>query len=172
MLQKRENEPMRMTMLLPIAVLALAACANAPAQTPTAQSVTRVVSTTSFGMCMGYCQTRLEISEGQAVLTRDPHSGRGGASTTLPVQRFTTPVTAAEWQEIQRLAAAVDFDALPDVIGCPDCADGGAEGLAVEGATGAEGVSFDYGASLPAAQALLDRVRALRARLTPRDDSQ
>jgi len=145
--------------------LALAACAT-PARPP--ESVTRVVSTTSFGMCVGYCTTRLEISEGQAVLIREARGGRG-APQGLPDQRFARTLTAAEWVEIQRLAAQADLTAVPDVVGCPDCADGGAEGLTIEGASGSESVSLEFRADLPQAQPLLDRVRALRDRLMPRE---
>lgn len=144
--------------------LALAACASAPAA-PSGE-VTRVVSTTSFGMCVGYCTTRLEITEGQAVLIREARGGRG-APQNLPEQRYTAQLTPAEWQEIERLAASVDFDALPDTIGCPDCADGGAEGLTVESPSGAESVSLEFRASIPQAQPLLTRVRAIRDRLMP-----
>lgn len=157
---------MRVTMLLPLAALALAGCASAPALS--APSVTRVVSTTSFGMCVGYCMTRLEITEGQAVLIREARGGRG-APQNLPEQRYATQLTPSEWQEIQRLAANVDLDALPDTVGCPDCADGGAEGLTVEGPSGAESVSLEFRATIPQAQPLLDRVRALRERLMPRE---
>jgi hypothetical protein len=144
------------------AVLGLAACGN---ETMEASGVERVVSTTSFGMCMGYCSTRLEISEGQAVLVREG-GGRGGP--TLPAQRATATLDAREWQEIARLAAAAKYDGLPAVIGCPDCADGGAESLTVESPTGNKTVSFDHGAKIEALQPLLDRVRDLRAKLTPK----
>ncbi len=146
--------------------LALSACASAASQPA---GVTRVVSTTSFGMCVGYCTTRLEISEGQAVLIREARGGRGAPNPAQTPQRYSTPLTPSEWQEIQRLATNVDFDALPDTVGCPDCADGGAEGLTVEGSAGAESVSLEFRASIPEAQPLLDRVRALRERLTPRE---
>jgi len=147
--------------------LALTACASAAP--PSSGSVTRVVSTTSFGMCVGYCTTRLEVSEGQAVLIREARGGRGAPNPAQQPQRFTAQLTPTEWQEIQRLAANVDMDALPDVVGCPDCADGGAESLTIEGPGGAESVSFDYRASLPQAQQLLDRIRGLRDRLTPQE---
>lgn len=145
-----------------ISLAACASAASAPAQ------VTRVVSTTSFGMCVGYCITRLEITEGRAVLIREARGGRG-APRDLPEQRFTTQLTPTEWQDIKRLAANVDFDALPDTVGCPDCADGGAEGLSVERAAGAESVAVEFRASIPEAQPLLDRVRAIRDRLMPAD---
>jgi len=147
-----------------VAALGLAACgggAGAPS------GVARVVSTTSFGMCVGYCSTRLEISEGGAVLVRSARGGRGGAE--LPDQRFTQNLSAEEWGEIARLATEAQIDALPGTIGCPDCADGGAESLTIEraGAGGAKTITFEHGAAIGEAQGLLDRVRALRASLTP-----
>lgn len=85
----------------------------------------------------------------------------------LGSQRFSLPLSPSEWRDIQRLAASADFDALPDVVGCPDCEDGGAEELAIERAGRLEIVSFELDANLPPAQPLLDRVRAVRARFTP-----
>ena len=145
------------------AALGLAGCDDGAVK---ASGITRVVSTTSFGMCMGYCKTRLEITQGEAVLVREP-GGRGGA--TPPSQRFAEKLSRGQWQEIARLAEAARFDGLPAVIGCPDCADGGAESLTVMGADGSKTVSFDHGAKVEALQPLLDRVREVRARLTPRD---
>jgi hypothetical protein len=162
---------MPVTKLLPLTALAfalaLSACASSAATPPT--NVTRIVATTSFGMCVGYCTTRLEITEGEAVLIREARGGRGAPNPAPVPQRFSTPLTAAEWQEIQRLAAATDLTTVPDVVGCPDCADGGAEGLTIEGPSAAESVSLEFRAELPAAQPLLNRVRALRDRLTPQE---
>ena len=119
-------------------------------------------------MCIGYCTTRLELSEGQAVLIREPRGGRGGAiNHHAEPQRISRPLSDAEWRDIQRLAAQADLTAVPDVVGCPDCADGGAEGLTIESPAGAESVSLEYRADLPQAQALLNRVRALRDQMMP-----
>jgi hypothetical protein len=143
--------------------LALAACTtSAPASSP----VRQVVSTTSFGMCVGYCSTRLELSEAGAVLTRSSRGGRGGAS--LPDQRFEAELSAGEWQEISALAARTNLSGLPDTIGCPDCADGGAESLTIAGAS-ERTITFEHGATIAEVQPLLERVRALRERLTPRE---
>lgn len=142
------------------ALFSLAACTSAPAQGQS--EIRQIVSTTSFGMCVGYCTTRLEISEGQAVLIRDGRGGRGGAE--LPDQRFTATLTPSEWQELQRLAAGTDLSGLPATIGCPDCADDGAESLSINDAAP---TTFDFGATINEAQPLLQRVRALRERLTP-----
>lgn len=117
-------------------------------------------------MCVGYCSTRLEISEGHAVLIRQARGGRG-APQDLPDQRFTQALTAEEWQDFARLAAAAELEDLPAVIGCPDCADGGAESLTIERADTARTITFDHGAAIAEAQPLMDRVRALRARMAP-----
>ena len=143
------------------ASFALTACAATPS--PPQTEIRQIVSTTSFGMCVGYCTTRLEITEGQAVLVREARGGRG-APQNLPEQRFTTTLSAAEWQEISRLAANADLSALPDRIGCPDCADGGAETLTINGG---RTLTFDFRAPIAEAGPLLDRIRALRDRLTP-----
>lgn len=143
------------------AALSMAACDSG---TTAGGGVTQVVSTTSFGMCMGYCKTRLELSGGKAVLVREP-GGRG--APTLPVERKEEALNAQEWEEIARLATAAKIDGLPDVIGCPDCADGGAESLSIVGAGRSKTITFEHGAKVDEAQALLDRVRAIRARMTP-----
>ena len=148
--------------LAAVVALTLLGCGNGAEAT----SVQQVVSTTSFGMCVGYCSTRLEISEGQAVLTRTSRGGRGAQE--LPDQRFTQTLTPEEWADIARLAAAAKFDGLPPVIGCPDCADGGAESLTVTGGPASKTVSFEHGATVEQVQPLLDRVRTLRAKLMPK----
>ncbi|ANP47028.1 hypothetical protein [Candidatus Viadribacter manganicus] len=159
------SEMMSRAKLVLLAGFLLAACANAPA--PEAANVRQIVSTTSFGMCVGYCTTRLEISSGRAVLIREARGGRGGPQN-LPEQRLATVLTPDEWDAIERLAADTDLSGLPAVIGCPDCADGGAESLVIS-ADSERSVSFEYGAVIPQAAPLLERVRALRARLTPQE---
>jgi len=144
------------------AALSVSACG---ARTQAPAPVTQIVSTTSFGMCVGYCATRLEISEGQAILVREAHGRRGNQD--LPAQRITATLSLGEWQEIARLAAATNLDGFPPVIGCPDCADGGAESLTIVRLGGSKTISFDHGTAIKEAQPLLDRLRALRTKMTP-----
>jgi hypothetical protein len=146
------------------AALVLAACAGSPPPAPA--NIRQIVSTTSFGMCVGYCTTRLEISPGRAVLIREARGGRGGPQN-LPEQRFAAVLTPQEWDEIARLAENTDLTGLPAVIGCPDCADGGAESLTIAGEGQPRSISFEFNASIAQAGPLLERVRALRARLAP-----
>ncbi len=147
--------------------LLLASCASTPASQSNA-SVDRIVSTTSFGMCIGYCSTRLEISQNEAVLIRQARGGRGNPNN-LPDQRIAAPITSAEWEEIAALASATPLDTLPEVIGCPDCADGGAESLAIvrDGQGAPRTITFDFNGEVAGAGPLLERIRTIRARLSP-----
>ncbi|NOT39807.1 MAG: hypothetical protein HOP13_04875 [Alphaproteobacteria bacterium] len=150
--------------LVAVAALSLAACESGAVKTA---AVTKVASTTSFGMCAGYCKTTLEITANEAVLTREAW-GRGAASG-LPTQRFNAALSAQEWDDIAAAAAAAKIDGLPERIGCPDCADGGAESLTIVGAKGTKTITFDHGAAVAEAQPLIERVRALRARMMPKE---
>ena len=141
------------------AALAAAACTSSPAG-PDEVSVIR--ATTSFGFCLGYCKTTLEITaDGLTYIEEATRSGE------LPPVRRTAPVSAAEWEA---LVAALDrgkIEALPETLGCPDCADGGAESIEVIGADWRKSVTFEFGATIPELQPLLERVRTLRSRFPP-----
>ena len=102
---------------------------------------------------------------GGVLLTREPW-GRG-AGANLPVQRLTAALSSQEWEQIAAAAAAAKIDALPETIGCPDCADGGAESLTIVGLKGTKTITFDHGAAIAEAQPLLEQVRALRTRMMP-----
>lgn len=149
----------------PCTVLALAVVASACDSSPSASSsATAFRATTSFGFCLGYCRTSLEITPEEMVFTEESPRGE------LPPVRRTARLTAGEWNE---LVVAVDRSALerlPGTLGCPDCADGGAESLGVIATDWRKEVTFEFGAPVPELQPLLARVRALRERFTPTPD--
>lgn len=82
---------------------------------------------TSFGNCSGYCLTEIEVSSKRVVFRATGH---------LQIERVTPAnktdkLNGTEWREIIRLVDKRIFLALPLQIGCPDCADGGAEWIEV-----------------------------------------
>jgi hypothetical protein len=128
---------------------------------PVDMEVMSVRAGTSFGFCVptAYCETTLEVVDGSAVLTR--------SSRTLGDVRTPGTLTQGEWEA---LLAAVDEDtlrALPAVVGCPDCADGGAEWVEVVAADWTKRVTFEYGAAPREIEALAERLRRIRTRLAP-----
>ncbi len=143
--------------LLPLA-LSIVACGES---TTGASDVSFVEWESSFGFCppTSYCTTRLRVTGRQAVLTRE--------SRVSPPLTTETQLTAAEADALAEAAARARFDGLPPVVGCPDCADGGAEMLTVMVANEQRDVTFEYNARLDALEPLLGQMRSLVERLQP-----
>ena len=143
-----------------LSALTLAACSDDDSPSGPSGSIATIRSTTSFGFCIGYCNTSLEITSAGMVFVEEPRT----ADPAYPTKRTTAPITAAEWQALLDAVDRPKLEALPDTIGCPDCADGGAESLQVNGSDWQEKITFEYNKPVDGVQSLLDRVRALRQR--------
>jgi hypothetical protein len=114
-------------------------------------------SVVSFGFCAPslYCTSRLELSEQSAVLTYESRE-----RAPLVQRRDLQP---GEWQRLLAALDATRLRALPGRVGCPDCADGGAETLTVAFAEGASsGVTFEYDRDVPGIEAVQARIRGIR----------
>jgi hypothetical protein len=138
-----------------------AACGTSPTE---ADSVAAIRTTTSFGFCIGYCKATLEIRAQDMVLTEESTRGE-----PLPRRQRSAAISAEEWASLVGAVDRARIESLPERIGCPDCADGGAESLEVVGSDWQRRVEFEAGASIADLQPLLGRVRALRARFPPID---
>ena len=145
-------------LILGAAACALLACDSSPSGPG---DLTTIRATTSFGFCVGYCVATLEISSAEMVYVEE--SPRGG----LPTVRRTMPLSSSEWDALTEALDRSAIERLPDTIGCPDCADGGAESIEVVGVDWRKRVTFDHGAAIPELQPLLARVRTLRSRFPP-----
>lgn len=150
-------KPSRLSFLIPVTLFA-AACGS-----PTGPSdPVAITHTVSFGFCLptAYCSSRLELSQGEAVLT---YESRERAPV---VQR--RPLADAQWTRVSEALDETGLRALPDVVGCPDCADGGAESLRVAFGDGqTEAVTFEFGADVAGIQALVDVLREIRLSFDP-----
>lgn len=155
------TRPSRRRTLATLLALVLAGAWSCAQQSPSEPSgaVTLIGSNTSFGFCApsAYCVTRLELRSDGALYVEE--------SRSLAARQVRAALTAAEWQALVNTLDEARLRALPAVVGCPDCADGGAETLTavVNGRTTT--VTFEYGRDLPGLESLLQRVRVLRARL-------
>lgn len=127
--------------------------------TPEGDTSTIIRSGTSFGFCAGYCINELTI-----VGTDVDFIAKGNPQLEIPERLLEGTITTAEYQA---LIDAIDMEALfalDDVIGCPDCADGGAEWIEVTNNEGVRKVTFEYNAEIPQIRPLLDKVRVIRKR--------
>lgn len=93
----------------------------------------------SFGMCVGYCKNELTITRTKMTYSKIQHSPKPDTKTC------TLPITPEEVEAIKRLLNSEKIAALPEVIGCPDCADGGAEWVAINADGKKYKITFDYG---------------------------
>jgi hypothetical protein len=147
-----------------LAFLLLASCRKAPDiiiynhGTGNDSSALVIRSGTSFGECMGYCRTMLEVDSLDLVFSEFGW----GDTVRYPTKRQSGKLTASERQCLMSSVNIDEFMKLDTVIGCPDCADGGAEWIEIERKGVTRRVTFEYGHSIPAIQNMLDRIRLLR----------
>jgi hypothetical protein len=94
---------------------------------------------TSFGMCVGYCNNQLFISNAKMELKK--YENKPNAVPKV----CTVEMAETDWS---KLADSIDlsvFNQLKESYGCPDCADGGAEWIQIEYGDKKHKVTFEYG---------------------------
>lgn len=105
----------------------------------------------------GYCITELRVDSVSITLTEDSHTAE------LPTRVRTLPLERSEWVRLQTLVDTAAVRRLEGVHGCPDCADGGAEWIEIDGGEPVR-VTFEYGAELAGIDELQQAIRDLRSR--------
>lgn len=96
---------------------------------------------TSFGECFGYCKNEIYMN-GREIDFQKNGWGQNGA---LPEVSMTQEIDAKYWQAVMRKLDFDSFAKLDSVIGCPDCADGGAEWVEIKSGGKSHKVVFEYG---------------------------
>lgn len=110
---------------------------------------------TSFGMCDGYCLNTLLVSYEKVSFSK---TNRLLSNT----KTCTKVLTEAEVDAIKKLLDKSVLAALPKTIGCPDCADGGAEWLSLTADGKQYKVTFEYGHAPKELKAAVDKLKALK----------
>lgn len=107
---------------------------------PIDKEITKVSYGTSFGECVGYCIKHIEVSDVQIKFYK--YGWEFGKM--LPEININDSIKN---NYFQKLVEQVDFNAftqLQPVIGCPDCADGGAEWIEIQRGDSTYKVTFEY----------------------------
>jgi len=117
-----------------------------------------ISSGSSFGECIGYCIQELVVSSETVTYTSCVWDSAGS-----PDLVYQTVLTATEWEDLVSLADLSALQAFEDVIGCPDCADGGSEWIKFESKAGSKQIIFEYGDTLSGIQPLIEQLRTMRA---------
>jgi hypothetical protein len=110
-----------------VIVLALVFKINPKVSTST-QTMLTIRYGTSFGHCVGYCEKEIEVTEATTTFTAE-----GWDANRKPRDPITkqTPTDTKVWKDIIAAVNEETMKSLPGRIGCPDCADGGAEWIEV-----------------------------------------
>lgn len=94
---------------------------------------------TSFGECIGYCMHQVTVKQDSMIFLCS------GWSTQYTPLTFHETLSPAAWDSTRVNLNTKDFFDLPEIIGCPDCADGGAEWLEVKLTNGdIHKVTYEY----------------------------
>ena len=112
-----------------------------------------------FGFCGGYCKSEVEIVNRDVVFIASSWSDPNYPDTML-----NGNISIQEWDS---LIESVDMDSLlslNDIIGCPDCADGGGEWIEITKVDTLKRVTFEYGETVEPIQSLIEKVRVIRER--------
>ena len=112
-----------------------------------------------FGFCGGYCKSEVEIVNRDVVFIASSWSDPNYPDTML-----NGNISIQEWDS---LIESVDMDSLlslDDIIGCPDCADGGGEWIEITKVDTLKRVTFQYGETVEPIQSLIEKVRVIRER--------
>jgi len=109
---------------------------------------------TSFGECRGYCKKDLVIYGRNVTFTATSSIQQQNAEKSISGQLTEN--------EYQHLLSLIDFDEIlkyDDVIGCPDCTDGGAEWIQVKQDGQTKKITFEYGDTLKTINKLIEQLR-------------
>jgi len=113
---------------------------------------------TSFGMCVGHCKNELTMTQKTST-----YRCSGWTEDVTPVTK-TEGTNSQIWDSINSGFNLDTFLDLPEVIGCPDCADGGAEWLEVVLSNGeTHKVTFEY---FNEPEFLKEKIEILREKLS------
>ncbi len=93
-------------------------------------------SGSSFGHCAGYCHEELELVGVHGRYER--RAWRSPDGTTPAPKTLHTILPQATWVKLVRLAEQLQLTRPKEVIGCPDCADGGSEWIELQSRSGAK----------------------------------
>lgn len=110
----------------------------------------------SFGMCVGYCSNNLLISDLKLTFSKSKNG------QTADTKTCSKTISEADINAIKKELNLEKISALPEVIGCPDCADGGAEWIAISADGKQYKITYEYGKAPKELEAAVARLKVLK----------
>jgi hypothetical protein len=123
------------------------------------QEIVEFKTGTSFGFCFGYCLSDLTITANN--LDYILYGWDENDPVYLPVAINDT-IDFTVWEDLNTQFNFESFMNLDSIIGCPDCADGGAEWFEIITIDTIRRVTIEYGASIDGLDDFINTLRDLR----------
>lgn len=155
-----------MRSILTITSIALLAACSSTGSTPRPTTPTDpsgivgIETGTFYGECVDYCWTELTLRPDTATLVNSSWEDRP------PTQTESRAMAPDEWSKLVATIDKAAFLALPEVIGCPDCTDGGGEWIEIDFGSTKKKVTFEANAEIPELAGLTAALRPVRHELT------
>ncbi len=114
-------------------------------------SIQQISFGTRFGMCAGYCKQQLTFTDSEVTKTITPQ-----------VDEKLSEKTCSQSYSLADVASNIDVEAffnLPEIIGCPDCADGGAEWIELTTDKLTKKVTYEFGEEPIEVQSFIESLR-------------
>lgn len=122
-----------------------------------ANNLQEIAYGSSFGMCVGYCMSEISVSADQVTFSKSKNGNKPDTKTC------TKAIAESEVAALKKLVNTSEFNKLKDVIGCPDCADGGSEWVTLKLEGKLRKVTFEYGNAPEALKDIVTKLREMSA---------
>ena len=110
---------------------------------------------TSFGECLGYCVKSTMLTDSIISFLKSGWNMEG----RLPDIYFSRIQNIEDWESLLEEVDFNEFTQLDSIIGCPDCADGGAEWIEIKENGTIYKVIFEYGNEPEAVKPYIEMLR-------------
>lgn len=110
----------------------------------------------SFGMCVGYCSSSLVISDLKLTFSKSKNAQPADTKTC------SKSISEADIDAIKNELNINKISNLPEVIGCPDCADGGAEWISINADGKQYKITYEYGKAPKELEAAVAKLKVLK----------
>lgn len=150
---------MKLRVISILLVTAFCGCTSVSPEEETLATDGLIIRTgTSFGMCVGYCVKEYVLNGTSLSLTQKENLN----PPKNPARTCQKTISQEDWSAIKAAANFENFSKLPERIGCPDCADGGAEYIELEADGRKHRVTFEHSSTIPGSESLVNALRAQR----------
>ncbi len=150
---------MKLLLFSGLLLLTLDQCTTkTPLAAPEATDPLTIRTGSSFGMCVGYCQRDYTLNGTTLTLTQTGTRSRD----KTPTKTCQTTISPAEWVALKAAANFDTFSTKPATLGCPDCADGGAEYIELQTGDRKHRVTIEFGKTIPGFEPLVNALRRER----------